>query len=60
VKQEAVLLAGSRGLGHEMMARSCIALLDGSAWRRRAAHRVRKQVNALTRRASTHNLCVIS
>jgi hypothetical protein len=32
VQQEAVPLAGSLGLGHEMMARSCIALLDDSGW----------------------------
>jgi processive 1,2-diacylglycerol beta-glucosyltransferase len=33
--QEAVLLAGSLGLGHEMMARSCTGLLEASGWRAR-------------------------
>jgi UDP-N-acetylglucosamine:LPS N-acetylglucosamine transferase len=33
--QDAVLLAGSLGLGHEMMARSCIELLEHSGWRTR-------------------------
>jgi processive 1,2-diacylglycerol beta-glucosyltransferase len=33
--QTAVLLAGSLGLGHEMMARSCAALLQGGGWRTR-------------------------
>ena len=31
----AVLLTGSIGLGHEMMARSCAALLEGSGWQTR-------------------------
>jgi UDP-N-acetylglucosamine:LPS N-acetylglucosamine transferase len=35
VAQEAVLLSGSFGLGHEMMARSCASLLAGSGWRTR-------------------------
>src|SRR5260370_40716123 len=30
------ILAGSAGLGHEMMARSCAALLEGSGWRTRS------------------------
>ncbi len=34
--QDAVLLAGSLGLGHEMMARSCAGLLDQSGWRTRS------------------------
>src|SRR5487761_1139118 len=34
--QRAVLLTGSIGLGHEMMARSCAALLEGSGWRTRS------------------------
>ena len=33
--QDAVLLAGSLGLGHEMMARSCADLLGQSGWRTR-------------------------
>ena len=33
--QEAVLLSGSFGLGHEMMARSCAGLLAGLGWRTR-------------------------
>jgi UDP-N-acetylglucosamine:LPS N-acetylglucosamine transferase len=33
--QEALILAGSLGLGHEMMARSCAALLEGSGWHTR-------------------------
>jgi hypothetical protein len=32
---EAVLLTGSLGLGHEMMARCCASLLDQSGWRTR-------------------------
>ncbi len=32
---EAVLLAGSIGLGHEMMARSCTSVLERSGWRTR-------------------------
>jgi hopanoid biosynthesis associated radical SAM protein HpnJ len=35
VTQDAVLLAGSLGLGHEMMARSCAGLLEQSGWRTR-------------------------
>jgi processive 1,2-diacylglycerol beta-glucosyltransferase len=35
VTRNAVLLAGSLGLGHEMMARSCTDLLDRSGWRTR-------------------------
>jgi UDP-N-acetylglucosamine:LPS N-acetylglucosamine transferase len=35
VAQEAVLLSGSFGLGHEMMARSCASLLAESGWRTR-------------------------
>ena len=31
--KDAVLLAGSLGLGHEMMARSCAGLLELSGWR---------------------------
>ncbi len=34
--QDAVLLAGSLGLGHEMMARSCAGLLERSGWRTRS------------------------
>ncbi len=34
--QEAVLLAGSLGLGHEMMARGCAGLLEQSGWRTRS------------------------
>jgi UDP-N-acetylglucosamine:LPS N-acetylglucosamine transferase len=34
--QDAVLLGGSLGLGHEMMARSCIELLERSGWRTRS------------------------
>jgi processive 1,2-diacylglycerol beta-glucosyltransferase len=34
--QEAVLLAGSLGLGHEMMARCCAGLLEQSGWRTRS------------------------
>jgi processive 1,2-diacylglycerol beta-glucosyltransferase len=34
--QEAVLLTGSLGLGHEMMARCCAGLLDQSGWRTRS------------------------
>lgn len=33
--REAVLLTGSLGLGHEMMARCCASLLDQSGWRTR-------------------------
>jgi len=33
---EAVLLTGSLGLGHEMMARCCAGLLDQSGWRTRS------------------------
>lgn len=33
---EAVLLAGSLGLGHEMMARGCADLLERSGWRTRS------------------------
>ena len=33
--KDAVLLAGSLGLGHEMMARSCAGLLELSGWRTR-------------------------
>ncbi|HEY2131092.1 MAG TPA: glycosyltransferase [Streptosporangiaceae bacterium] len=33
--QEAVLLTGSLGLGHEMMARGCAGLLEQSGWRTR-------------------------
>ena len=33
--QDAVLLAGSLGLGHEMLARSCADLLTRSGWRTR-------------------------
>jgi processive 1,2-diacylglycerol beta-glucosyltransferase len=36
VTQDAVLLAGSLGLGHEMMARSCTDLLERSGWRTRS------------------------
>jgi processive 1,2-diacylglycerol beta-glucosyltransferase len=36
VTQDAVLLAGSLGLGHEMMARSCADLLERSGWRTRS------------------------
>jgi processive 1,2-diacylglycerol beta-glucosyltransferase len=35
VTQDAVLLAGSLGLGHEMMASSCTELLGGLGWRTR-------------------------
>ena len=34
--QEAVLLTGSLGLGHEMMARGCAGLLEQSGWRTRS------------------------
>ena len=34
--REAVLLTGSLGLGHEMMARCCASLLDQSGWRTRS------------------------
>lgn len=34
--QDAVLLAGSLGLGHEMMARSCAEMLERSGWRTRS------------------------
>ena len=34
--QDAVLLAGSLGLGHEMMARCCASLLERSGWRARS------------------------
>jgi processive 1,2-diacylglycerol beta-glucosyltransferase len=33
--QDAVLLSGSLGLGHEMLARSCAGLLERSGWRTR-------------------------
>jgi processive 1,2-diacylglycerol beta-glucosyltransferase len=33
---DAVLLAGSLGLGHEMMARCCAGLLEGAGWRTRS------------------------
>lgn len=33
--RSAVLLAGSFGLGHEMMARGCVGLLEQSGWRTR-------------------------
>jgi len=33
---DAVLLAGSLGLGHEMMARSCAGLLEQAGWRTRS------------------------
>jgi processive 1,2-diacylglycerol beta-glucosyltransferase len=36
VMQEAVLLAGSIGLGHEMMARSCTGVLERSGWHTRS------------------------
>jgi processive 1,2-diacylglycerol beta-glucosyltransferase len=36
VTQDAVLLAGSLGLGHEMLARSCAGLLERSGWRARS------------------------
>jgi processive 1,2-diacylglycerol beta-glucosyltransferase len=36
VTQDAVLLAGSLGLGHEMMARSCAGLLERAGWRTRS------------------------
>jgi processive 1,2-diacylglycerol beta-glucosyltransferase len=36
VTQDAVLLTGSLGLGHEMMARSCTDLLERSGWRTRS------------------------
>jgi processive 1,2-diacylglycerol beta-glucosyltransferase len=35
VSKNAVLLAGSFGLGHEMMARGCAGLLEQSGWRTR-------------------------
>jgi processive 1,2-diacylglycerol beta-glucosyltransferase len=35
MSQRAVLLTGSLGLGHEMMARSCAALLENSGWHTR-------------------------
>jgi UDP-N-acetylglucosamine:LPS N-acetylglucosamine transferase len=35
VSQDAVLLSGSLGLGHEMMARCCTGLLEQSWWRTR-------------------------
>jgi processive 1,2-diacylglycerol beta-glucosyltransferase len=35
VTKDAVLLTGSFGLGHEMMARCCEELLEGSGWRTR-------------------------
>jgi processive 1,2-diacylglycerol beta-glucosyltransferase len=35
VSQDAVLLSGSLGLGHEMMARCCTSLLEQSGWRTR-------------------------
>jgi processive 1,2-diacylglycerol beta-glucosyltransferase len=34
--QDAVLLTGSLGLGHEMMARSCAGLLEQAGWRTRS------------------------
>ncbi|HTX84770.1 MAG TPA: glycosyltransferase [Streptosporangiaceae bacterium] len=34
--QDAVLLAGSLGLGHEMMAHSCAGLLERAGWRTRS------------------------
>lgn len=34
--QDAVLLAGSLGLGHEMMARGCVQLLEQAGWRTRS------------------------
>jgi processive 1,2-diacylglycerol beta-glucosyltransferase len=36
VTHEAVLLAGSIGLGHEMMARSCTSVLEQSGWSTRS------------------------
>jgi predicted cobalt transporter CbtA len=36
--QEALLLAGSLGLGHEMMARSCADLLERAGWRTRTVN----------------------
>jgi processive 1,2-diacylglycerol beta-glucosyltransferase len=36
VTQEAVLLAGSIGLGHEMMARSCTSVLEQDGWHTRS------------------------
>jgi len=33
--REAVLLTGSVGVGHDMLARSCAKLLDGAGWRTR-------------------------
>src|SRR5258707_13376849 len=33
---DAVLLAGSLGLGHEMMARGCAGLLERAGWRTRS------------------------
>lgn len=35
MSRDAVLLAGSLGLGHEMMARCCTSLLEQSGWRAR-------------------------
>ena len=35
MSQDAVLLSGSLGLGHEMMARCCTGLLEQSGWRTR-------------------------
>ncbi len=35
MSRDAVLLAGSFGLGHEMMARGCVDLLEQSGWRTR-------------------------
>ncbi len=35
MSRHAVLLAGSFGLGHEMMARSCVGLLEQSGWHTR-------------------------
>ncbi len=36
MSRDAVLLAGSLGLGHEMMARSCSGLLEAAGWRTRS------------------------
>ena len=36
VMQDAVVLSGSLGLGHEMMMRSCASLLERSGWRTRS------------------------
>ena len=36
MSQDAVLLTGSLGLGHEMMTRSCVELLQRSGWRTRS------------------------